>query len=119
MGSHRASTRRNTRSLTAPEQGGILALALITLILGGCTQRPQADGTVTGLVVAVEGDLIDTRSFTILTDDGEVVMTPTDETVFRFAETHLRDHLRSGEPVEVEYRSSEDGQLIPLMVDDA
>ena len=73
---------------------------------------------MTGLVTQVSGDLVDVDGFRLLTDDGEVEFTVDHASRFLFPEPHLRDHLRSGEPVAVEYRS-EGAELIVVSVDDA
>ena len=73
---------------------------------------------MTGLVTQVSGGLVEVDGFRLLTDDGEVEFMVDADSRFLFPEPHLRDHLRSGEPVSVEYRSDGAG-LIVVTVDDA
>lgn len=87
--------------------GGVLTLA-------ACAPT----GTVTGPVVAVEGDLTEVSSFTILSESGDrIELRPSPDGVYAFPLPHLRDHLRAGDPVRVSY-TEEDGNLVALTLDD-
>ncbi len=110
MGS--ARTRARPHQLTG---GRLLLILLCCVLMVGCGREPE--GTVVGLVTGVDGDLAGVDGFTLLTDDGEISLTVGDSTRFLFPQPHLREHLRSGEPVRVEY-ASVDGLLHALTVDD-
>jgi hypothetical protein len=74
-------------------------------------------GTVTGLVVEVDGDLETVRSFTVDAGGIRYEFIPVADGDYAFPLPHLREHLRSAEPVEVEYRESA-GQFEALSVTD-
>ncbi len=59
--------------------------------------------TVSGVVVAVEGTLDEVTAFTVLVQGEQVTFLPAPDGEFAFPLSHLRDHLRSGEPVIVEW----------------
>ncbi|MDH3306158.1 MAG: hypothetical protein OEO77_01360 [Acidimicrobiia bacterium] len=89
----------------------VVALALI---LTACTATRAA----TGVVTAVDGDLIEVRSFTMQTTDGDsLVLVPAEDGSFAFPLPHLREHLRAGDPVYVEWEEV-DGTLVATVVDD-
>lgn len=89
---------------------GVAALALALL--------PSDFGQLTGIVIAVDGDLTTVRSFEVLSDGERLVFEPSPEGEFAFPLAHLRDHLRSGEPIAVEYEVV-DGVLVAMRVSDA
>ena len=68
----------------------------------------QTSGTVRGVVVEVEGSLDDVTSFTVLVDGEEIGFVPIEGGDYDFPLSHLRDHLRSGQPVLVTW-TREDG----------
>lgn len=71
-----------------------------TILLLACSSTT----TVRGVVTAVEGDLTSVHSFTMRTDSGRTVhVTPSPDGAFEFELVHLRDHLRSSEPIAVTY----------------
>lgn len=92
---------------------GLIAVAAVALAL-----IPTDSGQVSGLVVAVDGDLTEVRSFEVLSDGDRFVFVPSPEGDFAFPLPHLRDHLRSGDPVAVEYERV-DGVLLATHVSDA
>jgi hypothetical protein len=97
---------------------GALAVAG-ALGLAACASDGPA---VSGIVVAVDGDLTGVRSFDLQTIGGErLVFIPGSElSAFDHAPlTHLGDHLRSGAPIEVVYATASDGTLVALVVRDA
>lgn len=85
------------------------------LVLAACSQTPA--GTQTGLVVDVTGTLDDVESFTVLIEGEEVALVPANDGDYAFALGHLRDHLRSGEPVAVRWEERE-GDLVATFIDD-
>ena len=98
---------------------GALAVAG-ALGLAACASDGPA---VSGIVVAVDGDLTGVRSFDVQTTGGErLVFVPGPElSTFDHGSplTHLGDHLRSGAPIEVVYATASDGTLIAVVVRDA
>lgn len=66
-------------------------------------------GTVTGVVVEIEGDLERVESFTVVSEGDSYVFIPAPDGEFEFPLPHLRDHLRTADPVRVEYRETETG----------
>ncbi len=81
----------------------LVAVAALVLAL-----LPSDSGQLTGIVVAVDGDLTRIRSFEVLSGGDRFVFEPSPEGDHAFPLPHLRDHLRSGEPVAVEYERVED-----------
>jgi hypothetical protein len=78
--------------------------------------------TITGVVIAVEGTLAGTDSFTIRLEDGsDVVLVPVDGLLFDGASplSHVRDHLVSGSPVRVTYQTSAAGPATAIEIGDA
>lgn len=88
----------------------------LLLTLGACSSGFRFEG----IVVAVDGDLVTVRSFDVRAPDGEVRrFVPDEEATFDGGPlTHIRDHLRSGEPVEVDY-VDRDGESLATDVRDA
>ncbi len=71
-----------------------------TILLLSCSSST----TVRGVVTAVEGDLTSVHSFTVRTDSGRTLqISPAPDGAFEFELIHLRDHLRSSEPIAVTY----------------
>lgn len=75
--------------------------------------------TATGVVIAVDGDLSTVDLFTIRAPDGsDTTFTVRDDARFDGGPMgHIRDHLRSGAPVTVEY-TVEDGAKVARDVAD-
>lgn len=93
-----------------------LVLAFLAVWLGACTT--YSDEEATGIVVDVQGDLEDIDRFTVLVDGEKMVFEPRPDGDYAFPLGHLRDHLRSGEPVLV--RWEEDGdRIVATFIDDA
>ncbi|MGF1667852.1 MAG: hypothetical protein ACFCVC_16455 [Acidimicrobiia bacterium] len=92
---------------------GLVAL-LLTSSCGGAADR----GSVEGLVVDVEGDLVTVTEFTVLTDAGQMRFTPAPDGDFAFPLPHLREHIISGAPVVV-FWEERDGTMVAVLVDDA
>lgn len=97
-------------------------LMATSILIAACSGggAGDLDGTVTGVVVAVEGNLQSVASFTIRGDDGsDHRFVPADG--LRFDDgplSHLQSHVVSGVPVTVEYRD-DDGTLVATSVVDA
>jgi hypothetical protein len=83
---------------------------LVALMLVACT---RGDGSVTGLVVEVEGDLEVVTSFTIDAGGIEYRFVPIPGVVYGFPLPHLREHLRDAAPVTVDYR--DDGETLQAL----
>ena len=92
---------------------GLIAAAALVLAL-----LPSESGQLTGIVIAVDGDLTTVGTFEVLSDGDRFVFEPSPDGDFAFPLSHLRDHLRSGEPVAVEYERV-DGVLLAMRVSDA
>lgn len=90
-------------------------IAVVALVLAACS---GGDGSVTGLVVEVEGDLEVVTSFTVDVAGIEYRFVPIPGVVYEFPLPHLREHLRGAEPVTVDYRDN-GGTLEVLGVADA
>lgn len=74
--------------------------AAATILLLSCSSST----TVRGVVTAVEGDLASVQAFTMRTDSGRTLhISPSPDGAFEFELVHLRDHLRSSEPIVVTY----------------
>ncbi len=85
----------------------ILVVILLVTAASCAGKRPaendQFQETIRGVVLEVNGDLTSIESFVVRTDDGEVLeVRPAPDGDFRFPLPHLRDHLRTSEPILVE-----------------
>ena len=89
-------------------------MVTVALLTAGCSQD---SGTVMGVVIAVEGDLSDVRSFTLLVEGDQLIFVPIADGDYAYPLSHLRDHVRDGVPVRVKWERR-DGQLVALAVDD-
>ena len=92
--------------------GLVAATALVLALL------PSDSGQLTGIVIAVDGDLTTVHSFEVLSDGKRRVFEPAPDGEFAFPLAHLRDHLRTGERIAVEYETV-DGVLLATLVTDA
>jgi hypothetical protein len=95
-----------------------LAAVLLVLIVAACG---AANPTIRGIVVDVEGDLVDVERFTMVTEDGErLELEPAPDVRFHDGAplSHLTEHLRNGSPIDVTYRVLDDGTLAALRVED-
>lgn len=96
-----------------------IALAAVVLIVTACSGADEAE--VTGVVTDVVGDITAVEVFTLRLPDGtDRTFEPAPGILFHDSAPlgHLRDHLRSGEPVRVRYRVLDDGSLEALEVGD-
>jgi hypothetical protein len=76
------------------------------------TTAAPVEETVTGVVIAVEGNLAGIDSFVIRLPDGsDLALAPTEGLLFDGAGplSHVRDHLVSGNPVTVTYVDASEG----------
>jgi hypothetical protein len=87
---------------------------LTVLLLVACS---ASSGTVTGVVVDVEGDLTVVTAFTLLVDGEEMTYAPAGDGEFAFPLSHLREHLRDQEAVRVEWERRQ-GALLAVRVED-
>ena len=97
-------------------RGRQLKIAALGLLLA--TACSQTSGTIVGPVIAVDGDLTEVRSFTVLVEGDPMVFVPIAEGDYAFPLTHLREHLRDGTPVRVAWEKRAD-QIAAISVEDA
>ena len=71
-----------------------------------------------GVVVAVEGNLNQVTSFTLLVEGDELTFQPVPDGDYPYPLSHLREHLRDGNPIVVTWERS-DGVLRALALADA
>lgn len=100
-------------------RAGAAALALVVAsAVAACGDGAPA---VSGVVVDVEGDITTVERFVLRLADGtDQELAPAPGVTFHngAAIGHLRDHLRSGEPVVVQYEVLDDGTWVALRVED-
>lgn len=66
----------------------------------------------------MDGDLTTVRAFTMRTDAGDTLeFEPAPDGTYEFALVHLRDHLRSSEPIVVTYEDRS-GLMVAIAVSD-
>ncbi len=99
------------RGLTPVSLTALLALGLVAAACG------TDSGTVRGVVIDVSGNLDSITQFTVLVEGEPIVFFPSPTGDYAFPLSHLRDHLRSGEPVEVGYEVV-DGRPVATFLDD-
>ncbi|NNF63976.1 MAG: hypothetical protein HKN07_06920 [Acidimicrobiia bacterium] len=94
----------------------LAALALAALLAVGCSGGLES---VRGTLIEVDGDLVAVKSFTIRSTGGETLMfEPSDGLLFGTGPlTHLSDHLRSGEPIDVTYKTEGDRLIATAVAD--
>ena len=97
----------------------LLALIGIAAVVLAIAFRNSGPDAVTGVVVEVDGDLTSVASFVLRDADGaERRFVPESGIDFDGAPiSHIRDHLRSGDAVRVEYEERE-GSLVATAVTD-
>lgn len=92
-----------------------LKLAILgVLLVAACSQD---SGTVIGTVLAVDGDLTEVRSFTVLVEGDQMVFVPISEGVYAYPLPHLREHLMDGTPIRVGWERRGD-QLVATSLED-
>jgi len=86
------------------------------------TTVTSVEVTVVGVVVSVDGTLAGTNSFTVRLEDGsDLTLVPVDGLLFDGVSplSHVRDHLISGSPVQITYRTSAEGPVTAIEIGDA
>lgn len=98
----------------------IFTVAVLLSAVAGCTSDTSTDTTVVGIVTQVSGDLGSVESFIITDAEGQSYQfTPADGLLFDGGPIdHLREHIISGDPVEVRYERSDDGSMVAVEVTD-
>lgn len=107
--------RGGTQIHAQPMISRLLAVAAAMWLVVACSADT---GTMRGIVVEVEGDLDNVTGFAILVEGDFVEFLPTPAGSYAFPLTHLREHLRTGEPVQVGWARTDDG-LAATFLDDA
>jgi len=84
------------------------------------TGRTSEIMQITGIVIAVDGSLQGTNSFTLLLEDGsELTLIPEPDLLFDAGPlSHLTDHIASGSPVRVKYTIEASGDAVAREVAD-
>lgn len=99
-------------------QDRAIARQLLTaLVVVGLVSCSPTGNTVRGIVVSVDGDLSQVASFEVRADGETLRFEPAPDGDFDFALVHLRDHLRTGDPVIVGFEVSE-GRNLAISVAD-
>ena len=91
-----------------------IALMTLVSVMSACSSDT---GTSVGVVTDVEGTLTEVESFIVLSEGEEIGFLPLEGQVYEFPLGHLREHLRSGEPVVVEWEMR-DGNRYALAITD-
>jgi hypothetical protein len=95
-----------------------LIAALLLVALAACGSGRQS---VRGVVIEVEGGITDVSGFLLRLPDGsDLRLQPADGVLFHENAPigHIRDHLRSGESIEVEYEILDDGTAVAYSITD-
>ncbi len=96
-------------------------VVLASLLLATAVACSDGRQTVRGIVIEVEGGITEIDGFLLRTAGGETIrLRPADGILFHDNAPigHLRDHLRSGEEIEVEYEILDDGSAVAYEVRD-
>ncbi|CAN5777760.1 hypothetical protein BH23ACT5_BH23ACT5_20430 [soil metagenome] len=91
-------------------------LGALLLTVAGC--GIPTSGTMKGIVVEVTGDLTSVEGFTALVEGDALDFIPSPDGDYAFPLPHLRDHLRSGDPVLIGWELV-DGVRMATFLDDA
>lgn len=89
-------------------------IVVSTLSVAGCS---AATGTAAGILTEVEGSLSEVESFTVLSEGDATEFLPLEGQTYDFPLDHLQEHVRSGEPVVVEWEVR-DGVHYALAISD-
>ncbi len=99
----------------------VVAVLVAGMLLGACGDADGGPPRAEGVVIEVDGDLLEVRSFVMLTDDGER-LTFVPEPGLRFNDgaplSHLQEHATFGTAVIVDYED-DGGRLVAVAVRDA
>ena len=93
-------------------------LVFLLVVSSACSDGRQ---TAHGIVVEVEGTITEVEGFLLRLSDGETVrLRPADGVLFHDNAPigHIRDHLRSGETIEVEFEVLDDGSAVAYEIRD-
>lgn len=93
-------------------------MAVVTLLAVVAMTNESTSGQLTGIVIGLDGDLTTVDSFDVLSNGDQIRLVPSTDGDFTFPLGHLRDHLRTGEPIDVEYQLI-DGVLMAVRISDA
>lgn len=88
-------------------RSGVMAGVFLSLMVLACAQN---GGTVLGIVVGVDGTLDQIDSFTVLVEGDEMTFRPVDDGDYPYPLGHLREHMRTAQPVYVTWEKR-DGDL--------
>lgn len=110
MGRNRTGTRKVAIIVA------VLAALLAAVLLVDLTDDA---GELTGVVIAVDGDLTSVASFDVLSDGETFRFVPAENGDFAFPLPHLRDHLRGGESIVVGYERDTAGNYAALSIRDS
>jgi hypothetical protein len=99
----------------------VVLLVIPSLFIVACSASDDGEGRVMGVVTQVSGELGEVTSFVVTDGEGRShQFEPAPGLMFEDGPLdHLREHIVSGDPVEVRYERSEDGALIAIDVADA
>lgn len=113
MGQDRSRAQVHTqRSVTSP-----IRLAAIILVAVSVACSSPSSGTMQGIVVDVQGDLTAVTGFTVLVEGDRVEFEPSPDGDYAFPLGHLREHLRTGEPVLVGWEIVGDARVATFLDD--
>ncbi len=96
----------------------LLALALLVAV----TACGGDNDAVSGVVIDVAGDITTVEEFVLRLPDGsDRTFVPAPGITFHSGAAigHLRDHMRSGQAIVIDYEILDDGTWVALNVDDA
>ena len=92
-------------------QGRVISarrLATVLVLVVACSPMSATSGTVRGPVTAVDGDLSEVTSFSVLVEGDEWRFLPIEDGDYVFPLQHLREHQRSGALVVVDWELRDD-----------
>jgi hypothetical protein len=104
-------------------RGAVAVLvAVVVVAMAACSSSDGGgDGRVTGVVTQVSGELGEVASFVVTDGEGKSFQfEPAPGLTFDGGPLdHLREHIVSGDPVQVAYERSPDGVLVAIRVTDS
>ena len=92
----------------------LVAAGLVALLISACSEPALTEDTIVGIVTEVTGDSSSIESFVVLDAKGDSHKFSPSQTMEVAGEpqSHLRDYVVSGDPVEVTFHEGPDGELI-------